>query len=77
MQVKLLGVQNVNFTNSNGETVSGTNIFCAFKDSNVEGLRSEKFFIKKDITLPDCKPNETLELTFNMKGKVEAIHKSN
>lgn len=32
MQVKLVGVQYVNFTNNNGETINGTNIFCAFKD---------------------------------------------
>ena len=46
MQVKLVGVQPVNFINNNGETINGTNIFCAFRDENVDGLRTEKLFIK-------------------------------
>lgn len=76
MQVKLVGVQHVNFTNNNGETINGTNIFCAFKDENVEGLRTEKFFLKESIKLPECRINDTLELSFNMKGKVEMLYKA-
>ena len=76
MQVKLVGVQPVNFTNSNGETINGTNIFCAFKDENVQGLRTEKFFLKEGIKLTECKLNEELEVTFNMKGKVEMVYKA-
>lgn len=76
MQVKLVGVQPVNFTNNNGETINGTNIFCAFKDENVEGLRTEKFFLRPEVKLPECKINDTVDISFNMKGKVEAIHMS-
>lgn len=32
MQVKLVGVMPVDFTNANGERISGTNLFGAFKD---------------------------------------------
>lgn len=76
MQVKLVGVQRVNFTNNAGEAIKGTNIFCAFKDENVEGLRTEKFFLKDEIKLPDCKINDTIEISFNMKGKVEMLYKA-
>lgn len=76
MQVKLVGVQPVNFTNNNGETINGTNIFCAFRDENVEGLRTEKFFLKDGIKLPDCKINDTIEISFNMNGKVEMLYKA-
>lgn len=76
MQVKLVGVQHVNFTNNAGETINGTNIFCAFKDANVEGLRTEKFFLKNGINLPDCKINDTIEISFNMKGKVDMLYKA-
>ena len=77
MQVKLVGVQSINFTNNNGESINGTNIFCAFKDENVEGLRTEKFFIKAGIEFPkDAKLNDTLDIAFHMKGKVEMIHKA-
>lgn len=75
MTVKLLGVQAVNFTNNNGEAISGTNIFCAFKDENVDGLRTEKFFLKPEIKLPECKLNDTLDISFNMRGRIEAIYK--
>ena len=76
MQVKLVGIQHVNFTNNNGETINGINIFCAFKDENVEGLRTEKFFLRPEIKLPDCKLNDTIEISFNMKGKVEMLYKA-
>lgn len=76
MQVRLIGTQLVNFTNSNGETIKGTNIFCAFKDEKVEGLRTEKFFLKDGIKLPECKLNDTINISFNMKGKVEAVYKA-
>lgn len=76
MQVKLVGVQYVNFTNNSGETINGTNILCAFKDENVEGLRTEKFFLKDGIKLPDCKINDTLEISFSLKGKVEMLYKA-
>lgn len=76
MQVKLVGVQPINFTNNSGEAINGTNIFVAFKDENVDGLRTEKFFLKNEIKLPDCKINDTLDISFNMKGKVEMIYKA-
>ena len=75
MQSKLVGRQQVAFTNNNGEEIKGINIFCAFKDENVEGLRTEKFFLKDGINLPDCKINDTIEISFNMKGKVEMVNK--
>lgn len=74
MQAKLVGTQLVNFTSDKG-TVKGINIFCAFKDEKVEGLRTEKFFLKDGIELKDCKVNDSIEISFNMRGKVEKIQK--
>ena len=76
MVAKLLGIQSIDFTNSRNETVKGINIFCAFKDENVEGLRTEKFFLKDGIKLLEYKLNDAIDISFNMKGKVEAIHKA-
>ena len=76
MQVKLVGAQPVNLTSKNGETINGTSIFCAFKDENVDGLRTEKFFISPEIKLPDCKLNDIIDISFNMKGKVEMVYKA-
>lgn len=76
MVAKLLGIQIVNFTNNKNEIIEGKNIFCAFKAENVEGLRTEKFFLKNGIELPECKLNDTIDISFNMKGKVEMIRKA-
>lgn len=76
MQAKLLGVMKVNFTNKQNETVQGLNIFVAFQDENVEGLRAEKFFLKDSIALPkETKINDVIDIVFNFKGKIEAINK--
>lgn len=78
MQVQLVGVQQINFTNGNGEKISGKNLFVAFRDENVEGLRTEKFFLKEGIALPkDTKLNDAIELSFNHKGKIEMVYKAN
>lgn len=77
MQVKLVGVQPVNFINNNGETINGTNIFCAFRDENVDGLRTEKFFIKDGIKLLDCKINDTIEISFNVKVRLRCYIRLN
>ena len=73
MQVKLLGVMDVNFTNNNGEIVSGRNIFCSF----VHGQRCEKFFLNNNkVLLPkETKINDTLNLIFDYKGRIENIEK--
>lgn len=77
MQTKLVGVQPIHFTNNNGETINGTNLFCAFKDENVQGMRTERFFIKPEIALPEqIKINDVLEISFNHKGKIESITKA-
>lgn len=76
MQARLLGVMKVSFTNNQNESVQGTNIFVAFPESNVEGLRAEKFFLKDTIALPkETKINDVIDIVFNFKGKIEAIHK--
>lgn len=75
MEAKLLGIQNLKFTNTNGEIINGTNIYCAFADENVEGFKTERFFIKPEIKMPDCKLNDIINISFNMKGKVEKLMK--
>lgn len=78
MQAQLLGVQHINFTNNNGEAINGTNLFVAFKDESVDGVKTDKFFIRESIALPkDTKINDTIELSFNYKGKIEMIYKAN
>ncbi|WP_285946498.1 hypothetical protein [Thomasclavelia cocleata] len=78
MQAKLLGVMKVNFTNSQNEAVQGTNLFVAFQDEAVEGLRCEKFFLKDSIALPkNTKINDVIDIIFNFKGKIEKVEQLN
>jgi len=77
MRVQLLGVQRIEFNNANGEKISGNNFYISFKDENVNGEKTEKLFIKEGIEIPkDLKLNDTIEVTFNMKGKVESVSKA-
>ena len=75
MNVQLVGLQPINFT-SDGKTISGTNLYCAFQDNNVEGLRTEKFYVSSDISIPDVKLNSTISIEFNFKGKILGIQKA-
>lgn len=76
MKVKLVGVQKINFTNNGGEEISGTNIYCLFEDENVQGARADKFFLKNGLALPaGTQINDLLDLSFNMRGKIEKIEK--
>lgn len=78
MEVKLLGVQKIHFTNNSGEEINGLKIFGSYQDENVEGVRTADFFLKNGINLPkDTKLNDTLNISFNMKGKVESVSKVN
>lgn len=78
MRSQIIGVQPIQFTNNHGEEIKGTNIYVAFKDENVTGLRAEKMFLKNGIELPkDTKVNDTVEIAFNFKGKIESISKVN
>lgn len=77
MKAQLYGVQAIDFTNSNGEKINGWNIFTGFEDANVQGLRTEKFFLREGVELPkDVKLNDEIEISFNYKGKVEKIQKA-
>lgn len=77
MKAKLVGIQPIHFTNNSGEEVNGTNIYCLYEDENVNGVKADKFFLKAGMTLPaGTQINDVLDLSFNMRGKVESIEKS-
>lgn len=74
MKMTVLGIRPVNFTASDGRTVTGTSIFAGYETEGVDGLAVEKIFVavdrmpKKAITV-----GSDVEVVFNMKGKVEGI----
>ena len=75
-QFKLLGIQQINFTNNNGEVISGTNLWVAYADENVTGLKAQKFFLKEGFKLPEIAPNNNILLTFDMRGRIVSVEKA-
>ena len=77
MQAKLMGTKALDFKNDAGEQIKGLSTYWGLNDSNVQGVRTEKFFLNKDMSLPEgTKIGDTLELSFNDKGKIEKIEKA-
>lgn len=78
VKARLIGTQEIGFLNSStGERIEGVNIYTAFQADGVDGLRTEKFFLKESISLPkDIKINDMIEIAFNYKGKIESIQKA-
>lgn len=76
MKARFVGIQELNFQTDRGENVVGNNLFILHEDENVTGLKASKIFVKETVNLPkDLKMNDILDISFNMRGKVEAIHK--
>ena len=79
MLAKLLGIKKINFKNENtGEQISGTSLYIAFSDENTIGTKCDKVFVRDEKLIPKTlKPNDTLNLGFNYKGKIEFIEIKN
>lgn len=77
MRMQVAGITSINFQNNAGEIVKGHNLYVLFPDENVDGLKAEKLFVKEGIELPkDFKVQDVIEVTFNIKGRVEKITKA-
>lgn len=71
-----IGIRNVNFKGTDGNQVSGMNLWLSYTDDNIEGVGVEKVFIpsarvSKLSFLPML--GNTCELFFNKYGKVQDI----
>lgn len=76
MKARFVGIQELNFQTDRGENVVGNNLFILHEDENVTGLKASKIFVKETVNLPkDLKMNDILDISFNMRGRVEAIRK--
>lgn len=76
MVVDVLGFQNLDFEGQNGQRVKGINLFTAFVDEGVTGMRTDRFFLRDGLALPkDFKVNDEVTLYFDRKGRVEKIEK--
>ena len=75
MKAKLIGYSPVEFTTSDGKIVEGMTISVGCQDEHTTGMRAERFFVKKEIEIPQVKIGEDINVYFTQRGKVEAITK--
>ena len=74
MRVTLQGFRALDFKSDNGDQVKGTQLFVSFPNDEVTGNMTEKLFIRPETQLPEkLKAGDVLDVTFNMRGKVEAV----
>lgn len=77
MPLTYLGHRPYNFTGDNGSQFEGTSLYAAFEEDGVIGLMAEKFSVKKEVAIPSgLKTGDTIEVTFNRKGKIVTIKKA-
>ncbi len=77
MKAQFVGVQELDFQTERGDNIKGKNLYILHEDENVTGLKASKIFVKEGVNIPkDVKLNDMLDISFNMKGKVEAIYKA-
>ena len=76
MQVNLVGFKELDFKSKDGDHIKGTQLFVSFHEDETTGDKTEALFIRADskTQLPDkLKPGDVLDVSFNMRGKVEAV----
>lgn len=73
MLMRVLGIAPVDFKSQDGAQIKGFSVYTAFEDERVTGERTEKLFVRQGIELPKMSIGDTVDVLFNMRGKVEAV----
>lgn len=73
MKAFLKGYSEVNFKTDRGDHIEGLNLYVSYEDNNVIGEKCERFFVNKDIAIPNLNVGDSLNLFFNHRGKIESI----
>ena len=73
MKVKLQGIRDLDFKSADGAPIKGVQFFVSFPENGVLGEMVDKLFLHDDFAIPDCKPGDILDISFNRKGKPESI----
>lgn len=80
-KVKLIGLQDLDFTNRQGEQVQGLKLFINFPDENVMGIMADSKFINRQacinlgISIDGLAPliGKDVDLETNIKGHVVGV----
>ena len=76
MKAKLIGYSPVEFTTSDGKIVEGMTISVGCQDEHTTGMRAERFFVKKQIQIPQLKIGDDINVYFTPRGNLDAITKA-
>ena len=68
-----MGKMELDFKAADGKAIKGTNLYIAFSSSNVEGLKTDKVFVKPEIQMPTVNIGDELDLSFDMNGKIDKV----
>lgn len=69
-----MGIQNVNFLDKQNNPIDGRRLYLAFPEESVQGYRTEAFFVRSNIPIPeDIQPKDKVKVEFSYKGKILAI----
>lgn len=74
MQAVAYGIQDIDFTNDQGERIEGTRIYIGHHDDKVVGQRTDKLFLKKGFPIPkELVPGAVLELSFDINKHLDRL----
>lgn len=71
---KILGIQNVNYTNKANRKISGVRLHCSTEDNRVEGFAVEQIFVSSSVTTESFTIGQEIDVLYNKYGSVERIY---
>ena len=76
MIIKYIGSRMVSFKSEKGDLIDGTTLYYAHEAPGVDGLMTDKMFVRKDMQLPSLKAGDNLTADFDNHGKLISIKKA-
>jgi hypothetical protein len=73
MKCRLLGFSVLDFTADDGNHVKGKHLHLAWQDPDVQGEHAGRVFVRDGIALPKISVGDSVNVSFDMKGKVESV----
>ncbi|MBQ3135777.1 MAG: hypothetical protein IJB75_08250 [Oscillospiraceae bacterium] len=70
MHSLLMGYKKLDFVNSEGKTVKGTQLHHILPEDDVIGEACVKTFLQDGFPLPDLEPGQVIDITYNHRKKV-------
>lgn len=74
IKARLIGYSKLDFQSGSGEQIKGYSLYISYPQDNVIGERTDKVFVREEIEIPKVKVGDMLNLSFNVRGKLESIN---